>query len=130
MVWTGPGTGPEAGAEAAEVHLRDPLPIAIWDETETYARHMLDALAASGRAHRVAVVSRSMAGLRGAVQAGVAVTAMMESSVGPGMRVLAAAEGFPPLVELAVHLERAHLRRSAVIDRLEAHILGCFSARA
>lgn len=114
MVWTAAATG--------DTHLRDPLPIAIWDETETYARHMLDALAASGRAHRVAVISRSMSGLR----AGVAVTAMMSSSVGPGMRVLGAEDGFPPLAELPVHLERAYMRRSAVIERLEAHILGCF----
>jgi DNA-binding transcriptional LysR family regulator len=126
MVWTAAAAGPGSGPGSGDVHLRDPLPIAIWDETETYARHMLDALAASGRAHRVAVISRSMSGLRGAVRAGVAVTAMMSSSLGPGMRALGAEDGFPPMAELTVHLERAHLRRSAVIDRLEAHILGCF----
>lgn len=119
MIWAGPAAG--------DVHLRDPLPVAVWDETDAYARLMLPALAASGRAHRVVVMSRSMTGLRGAVRAGVAVTAMMESSLGPEMRELGPGDGFPPLAEIPVHLERAHLRRSSVIDRLEAHILSQFA---
>jgi DNA-binding transcriptional LysR family regulator len=121
IVWTSAA----AGATTGEVHLRDPLPVAIWGETETYSRLMFDALAASGRAHRVAVISRSMAGLRGAVRAGIAVSAMMSSSVGPGMRALGEEDGFPPMAELPVHLERTSTRRSAVIGRLEAHIRAC-----
>jgi DNA-binding transcriptional LysR family regulator len=122
MVWAGPATG--------DLHLRDPLPVALWDETDSYARLMLPALAACGRAYRVVAMSRSMTGLRGAVRAGVAVTAMMESSLGADMRELGPDEGFPTLVKVPVHLERAHLRRSSVIDRLEAHMLARFADAA
>lgn len=122
MIWAAPASG--------EIQSRDPLPIAVWDETDAYSRRMLVALSESGRAHRIAVISRSMTGLRGAVTAGIAVTVMMESSLGPGMRELTPVDGFPPLGVIPVHLERAHLRRSSVIDRLEAHILACFEQSA
>jgi hypothetical protein len=51
----------------------------------------------------------------------------MSSSVTEGMQVLGPDDGFSPLADLAVLLERAHLRRSAVIDRLEEHLLTCLS---
>jgi DNA-binding transcriptional LysR family regulator len=115
ITWVAPAEG--------ELHLRDPVPIAVWDENDGYARRMLPALEAAGRRYRIAVTTRSMTGLRGAVTAGLAVTAFMGSSVTDGMRRLGPEDGFPPLGELAVRLERAHGRRSAVIDRLEAHLL-------
>jgi DNA-binding transcriptional LysR family regulator len=122
MVWVGPAEG--------DVHCRDPLPIAVWGEADTYSTRMLEALAAMGRAHRVAVVSRSMTGLRGAVAAGLAVSAMMRSSVNRFMRELDGADGFVELAEIPVHLERAHRRKSPVIDRLEAHIRSAFDGDA
>jgi hypothetical protein len=44
------------------------------------------------------------------------------------MRELGSGDGFPPLDHVAVRLERAHLRKSAVIDRLEAHLLSRLEA--
>lgn len=111
------------GAMSGDLHLRDPLPIAVWDETDTYSRHMFAALAAMGRQYRTVVMTRSMTGLRGAVSAGLAVTAMMSSSILHGMRELGPDDGLPPLAECAIRLERAHLKKSAVVDRLEAHLL-------
>ncbi len=57
------------------------------------------------------------------VIAGLAVTALMSSSITAGIRELGAEDGLPPLDELAVRLERAHMRKSAIIDRLETHLL-------
>jgi DNA-binding transcriptional LysR family regulator len=120
IVWTAPASG--------ELHQLDPLPLAIWDENDGYARRMLAALQAMDRRYRLVVISRSMTGLRGAVRAGLAVTAMMRSSLGEGMRELGALDGFPPLAEVSIRLERAHLKKSAIIDRLEMHLLSHFGA--
>jgi DNA-binding transcriptional LysR family regulator len=106
-----------------DLHLLDPIPIAIWDESDGYARRMLSALDEMGRAYRTAVVSRSMQGLRGAVSSGLAMTAMMSMSVGPGMRQLTEADGFPALADLSIHIERAHLKKSGIIDVLEARLV-------
>jgi DNA-binding transcriptional LysR family regulator len=111
MVWAAPASG--------DVHLRDPLPIAVWDGEDAYSRRMRDALMAMGRSFRIVVVSRSMTGLRGAVAAGLAVSAVMRSSVTDEMRELTAAEGFPPLAELSVRLEKAHLKKSTIVDELQ-----------
>ncbi|MGE0116986.1 MAG: LysR substrate-binding domain-containing protein [Dongiaceae bacterium] len=115
MVWAAPPHG--------DIHRRDPLPIAIWDEEDAYSRRMRGALEAMGRSFRTVVVTRSMTGLRGAVVAGVAVSAMMRSSVTDEMRELTAAEGFPPLAELSVRLEKAHLKKSTIVDELERTLI-------
>ena len=111
MVWAAPPSG--------DIHLHDPLPIAVWDGEDTYSRRMRSALETMGRSFRTVVVTRSMTGLRGAVVSGLAVSAMMRSSVTDGMRELTTAEGFPPLAELSVRLEKAHLKKSAIVDDLE-----------
>jgi DNA-binding transcriptional LysR family regulator len=122
MVWVGPVD--------SNIHQLNPLPIAVWDGSDAYSRRMFAALTALGREYRVVVLTRSMNGLRGAVIAGIAVTAMMSSSLVPGMRELGEEFGPSPLDELDVRLERAHLRRSPVIDRLEAHLLSGLRAPA
>ena len=115
MVWTAPPDG--------DIHLRDPLPIAVWGEEDSYVRRMRSALETMGRPFRTVVVTRSMTGLRAAVASGLAVSAMMRSSVTDGMRELTAAEGFPPLAALSVRLEKAHLTKSTIVDELERTLI-------
>ncbi len=114
------------GREGSDLHLQDPLPIAIWDENDGYSSRMFKALAEMQRNHRTVVISRSMTGLRGAVQSGIAISAMMRSSIVPPMQELTKADGFPALEELSVRLERAHLKKSTLIDRIETHLLLLF----
>jgi DNA-binding transcriptional LysR family regulator len=115
MVWVAPRSG--------DLHLRDPLPIAIWDDQDSYSVRMRTRLDELGRAYRIAVIARNMTGLRGAVASGLAVSAMMRSSVTADMRELTEAEGFPPLSQLSIRLEKAHMKRSPVIDALEQALL-------
>jgi len=119
IVWVAPRDG--------NLQEREPVPIAMRGEDDSYARFMFSSLQAMKRSYRTAVISRSMTGLRAAVTGGLAVSAMVRSSVTPDMRELTEAEGFPPLAEFNIRLERAHLRKSAIIDRLEAHLMTRFS---
>lgn len=120
IVWVGP-------AEGALHHL-DPLPVALWDRSDSYGQEIIGALAAMERRYRVAVLSRNMTGLRTAVTAGLAVTVMVGSSVTTGMRRLGPEDGFPDLRPLAIRLERTHRRTSTIVDRLESHLLAHFLA--
>jgi DNA-binding transcriptional LysR family regulator len=115
MVWVAP---PDS-----DIHLCDPLPIAEWNGEDAYSRRMRSALEIMGRSFSTVVVTRSMTGLRGAIASGLAVSAMMRSSVMDGMRELTAVDGFPPLAELSVHLEKAHLKKSKVVDELEKALI-------
>jgi DNA-binding transcriptional LysR family regulator len=108
--------------------LADPLPVAIAHEGDTYAEYLTGTLTEAGRTFRVAVTSKSLTGLRGAVRAGIAVSVMASSALTPGLRELPPAWGFPPLPELTVRLERAHLRRSPVVERLRQHLMDGFAS--
>lgn len=119
IVWVAPRDG--------NLHEREPVPIAMRGEDDSYARFMFASLQAMKRSYRTAVISRSMTGLRAAVTGGLALSAMVRSSVTPDMRELTSAEGFPPLAEFNIRLERAHLKKSAIIDRLETHLMARFS---
>lgn len=119
IVWVAPREG--------NLHEREPVPIAIRNEDDSYTRFMVASLQAMKRRYRTAVISRSITGLRAAVAGGLALSAMVRSSVTSDMRELTEAEGFPPLAEFNIRLERAHGRKSAIIDRLEAHLMTRFS---
>ena len=109
-----------------DTHLADPLPLAIWSEDAVTTRWMTDGLDSIGRSYRIAVTSPDITGLRAAVEAGFAISVMAGCSVTERMRVLGSADGFPPLLTLDVMLERAHLKQSPVIDRLEQHLREAF----
>ena len=79
------------------------------------------------RAYRIAAISRSITGLRAAGAGGLAVSAMVRSAVSDDMRELAAEDGFPVLAKLNIRLERSHLKKSPIIDRLEAHLIARLS---
>ena len=116
IVWVAPRSG--------DLHLRDPLPIAVWDDDQdTYAKYMRKRLEELARPYRIVVVARSMTGLRGAVASGLAASAVMRSSVTEEMRELTAREGFAPLARLSVRLEKAHMKKSAVVDTLQQALL-------
>jgi DNA-binding transcriptional LysR family regulator len=121
MVWFAPRSG--------DLHLRDPLPIAIWDEQDSYSVSMRARLDSLGRAYRIAVVARSMTGLRGAVVSGLAICAMMRSSATADMHELTAVDGFAPLSQRSIRLEKAHMKRSPVVDALEQALLVAVASR-
>lgn len=115
MVWVAPRNG--------DLHEREPLPIAIWDDRDSYSVRMRARLDELGRDYRTAVIARSMTGLRGAVASGLAVSALMRSGITGEMRELDSTDGFAPLARLAIRLEKAHLKKSPVVDALEQALL-------
>lgn len=92
-----------ADGSAAE---EDPLPLALFPEPCPYRDAALASLAAAGREWRIAAVSPSVAGLRGAISASLAVSPLNRSAITPRMRVLGPEAGLPELpdVEFAIYL--------------------------
>jgi DNA-binding transcriptional LysR family regulator len=88
----------------SEVHLSNPVPLAMFPDGCLYRRAALAALDAAGRAWRVAFTSLNHEGLVAAVAAGSAVSVMIESAVGRQLRVLKPAQGFPALAPTEVEL--------------------------
>lgn len=92
---------PLAWAAAVDLDLLpDPIPLAFFPEPCPYREAALAGLAGIRRPWRIAYVSPSIAGVRAAALAGLAVTPLPLSAIGPGLRVLGPEDGLPPLPEV------------------------------
>jgi DNA-binding transcriptional LysR family regulator len=105
------------------IHLEEPLPLALGRPSCTWRRTAIDQLESIGKPHRVLYSSSNAGAVAAAVLAGLAVSVLAESGLRPGMRVLAAAEGFPELPACRVGLVRNAHRSSALADALAEHII-------
>jgi DNA-binding transcriptional LysR family regulator len=111
------------------VHEQDPLPVAMFEPGCWWRDHALQALDDRGRRYRVAYTSASVAGLRAAVVAGLAVSVLGQSMMPPLARRLGAADGFADLPGSSVVLRR---RRGAAASAagMAAAIAEAFAAMA
>jgi DNA-binding transcriptional LysR family regulator len=94
-------------AERFRPRRQQSLPIALYQQEESISRQaILDALRTAGCDFHVAYTSFSLVGIRAAVAAGLAVAAMPESVLGPGLRRVNDELALPALQDLtyiAVH---------------------------
>jgi DNA-binding transcriptional LysR family regulator len=112
MVWLG----------HRELAMADPLPVAVLDPPCGYIEAATQALRRAGRRYRVVLRTPSLAGLRAALEAGLAVgcrTALLKSG---SIEVLGEAEHLPPLpsIAFALYVPRpmnAAARRLATVVR-------------
>jgi DNA-binding transcriptional LysR family regulator len=118
MVWVG-GPGSDA-------HRKDPLPIATFHNDCPYRKMTLAALCEQNRPYRIAYTSVSLAGVKAAIAAGLAVGAMARYNVDHGLHILTEADGMPPLPSATILLVRTPVRISPLLDRLTEHIASKF----
>jgi DNA-binding transcriptional LysR family regulator len=97
----------------------DAIPLAVFREPCPYREAAIAALKRKRRKWRVAFVGSSVAGVRIAALAGLAVTPLPQSALGPALRDVGAAEGLPALptvkflVEFDEHAAAAPVRELA-----------------
>ncbi len=105
------------------VHLETPVPLALGRPTCQWRDLAVGRLAGEGRSHRVLYSSPNSGAVAAAVLAGLAVSVFPESALRPGMRVLGAADGFPPLPPCDIGLLRNRHEPSALADALAQHVI-------
>jgi DNA-binding transcriptional LysR family regulator len=111
-------------------HTLDPLPLASASATCSWRRIACQALNDADRKHRVAYVTSNRTTIDAVVLQGLAIAAMAEICVRPGMRILTADEGFPPLGEFDIGLLRKPGAASLASQALAAHIRSAFGSDA
>lgn len=111
-------------SQRSSVYEETPLPLALAGVTCAWRKAAVEALEVQGRPHRVLYASQNSTAICAAVLAGLAVSVSAESSLRPGMRVLGAADGFPPLPPIKIALLRSKRQESAVREALADHIVG------
>jgi DNA-binding transcriptional LysR family regulator len=113
------------GAVGSDAHLEDPVPLALLPVGNLFRDYAIAALAQVQRPWRIACISESASGLLAAMFAGMAITVLGRSSLGPGMYELDHAI-FPPLpaVELLLYkAERATSPAAAALHDYLQHYL-------
>ncbi len=86
-----------AGAKGGCAHLREPLPVSIWEEGCIWRAGALEALGREGRNYRVAYMSAHTAGQRSAIMADLAVAPLPKSFLGCEMVELTPKDGLPDI---------------------------------
>lgn len=115
MVWV--------GSAQFDVWRRDPLPIAVYEDTSLARRSALNALALQGRRYKIVYNSSSLAGQIAAVESGLAVAVLTQCSAPPHFQILGSDHGLGPLepMQVAVYRSRAS-RGEKAVDSLQ-HLL-------
>lgn len=86
-----------AGAKGGCAHLREPLPVSIWEEGCAWRAGALEALGREGRNFRIAYMSAHTTGQRSAILADLAVAPLPKSFIGNDMVELTAKDGMPEM---------------------------------
>lgn len=121
MIWV--------GATGYDTQWRSPLPLAVSQQGVcVFRERTLASLDSAGIPWRIAYTSASLSGLSAAVRAGLAVTVLTPSMLGPDMRVLGTEFGLPelPSIEIALHLSPGPFTEATrqLVDQLRSHIQG------
>ncbi len=86
-----------AGAKGGCAHMREPLPVSVWEEGCAWRAGALDALGRQGRNFRVAYMSAHTAGQRAAIMSDLAVAPLPKSFITDDMVELGLPDGMPTI---------------------------------
>lgn len=111
MVWV--------GSPQFELWRRDPLPIAVYEDTSLARRSALQSLAQQGRRYKVVYHSSSLAGQIAAVESGLAIAALTHCSAPAQLQILGAEHRLGPLAPMEVAVYRSReARGNKAVDSL------------
>jgi DNA-binding transcriptional LysR family regulator len=115
-----------AGAKGGSAHLREPLPISLWEEGCAWRAGALEALGREGRNYRIAYMSAHTAGQRAAILADLAVAPLPKSFLNScNLAELGTKDGMPEIGEYSLALLVAP-EASAPVRAVADHIRAAF----
>jgi DNA-binding transcriptional LysR family regulator len=98
---------------------RNPLPIAVYEESSPGRRSAIHSLAQQGRPYKVVYNSSSLAGQIAAVESGLAVAALTQCSAPEHLQILGPEHGLGPLEPMQVSVYRSRASHgSKAVDSL------------
>lgn len=86
-----------AGARGGCAHLREPLPVSLWEEGCAWRAGALEALGRQGRSYRIAYMSSHTAGQRAAILSDLAVAPLPKSFINGDLVELGDKDGLPDM---------------------------------
>lgn len=119
LVWVGAANG--------EVHTQNPLPVLLCNESCMFRPVMLAGLETAGRDWRLTAGTGNMDATFAMLQADLAVTALLESTVPAFLNVLDKRDGLPDLQEFFINLYKPASGVNEIAAELAQHIREQFS---
>lgn len=116
-----------AGAKGGCAHLREPLPVSVWEEGCAWRGKAIDALGRNGRNYRVAYMSAHTAGQRAAIMSDLAIAPLPKSFITSDMVELGPKDGLPVMGEYSLAMLVA-ADASAPVTAAADHIRAAFEA--
>ena len=110
------------GTTGGQIHKQRPLPLILAPEGCVYRSRILSVLDERGVDWRVAYTSPNFSGIRAGVAAGLGITAMAQSTVTDGIKLLGALEQLPALPDVQMRLLHSKKRSTPAAERLIEHI--------
>ncbi len=110
------------GAPNGTAYSRDPLPVALGDQSCIFRHAVLERLAKSGRNWRSVCDTSAMQPLYVSVEADLGVTALLASSVPGNLTVLGPESGLPKLPDFHICLYLPRAGSSDIAEELARHI--------
>lgn len=114
------------GAKGGSAHLREPLPVSLWEEGCAWRAGALDALGREGRNYRVAYMSAHTAGQRAAILADLAIAPLPKSFIGGELVELGPKDGMPAIGDYNLGMIAAK-DASAPVRAVADHIRAAFA---
>lgn len=116
-----------AGAKGGCAHLRDPLPVSVWEEGCAWRANALEALGREGRNFRIAYMSAHTSVQRAAVMSDLAVAPLPRSFLGDDLVELGAPDGLPEMGSYTVAMSVAP-EASPPVQAAAEHIRATFES--
>ena len=119
-----------ASARGFRIGRDQQVPLALFDRSCWWRDMAINALRQTGRTYRIAYSSESVAGVKAAISAGLAVGVLARSSIDSTMCVLGIADGFPRLPRTGLSLLALPKPRSIAVSTMADAIRRGFSTIA
>ncbi len=107
---------------------RNPIPVALFERACWWRDVAIRALEASGRAHRVVYSSESVTGVAAAIEAGIAIGVLDQSTITPNLAVLSLADGLAEMPASKLVLDYGKGADDAPCRAMAVAIKGAFAA--
>ncbi len=107
-----------ARSSRSQVHERDPIPLAVFQEDCLMRQFTTAALAEGGQRHRIAYSSPHLSALLAVTGAGLAIAALPRSSVPESLQIIGPDEGFPKLPDIELAILRGHSGEKSLVEAL------------
>jgi DNA-binding transcriptional LysR family regulator len=114
-----------AGMKGGCAHLREPLPVSLWEEGCAWRAGALEALGRKGRDYRIAYMSAHTAGQRAAILSDLAIAPLPKSFIGEDLVELGARDGLPEIGDYSLAMIVAP-EASAPVKAVADHLRSAF----